>query len=232
METPLLRELLEELRRPTMDGIVVLTDEPEALHKLIRRCPGLERMSDYVEDSEPVPAPAVQQLEQVQRELDAKARAEEELRRLMEERARAGAERREAERNAGRKPAAKPVSKPESELISKEPEEIAEESLKGTIQKTEKEIAQSRLLTMQEFAQYIEKYAFEMECVLDGRAGLAIYAVAERMQEEGEELTEESARELADDAIYLAEKPSLRGVFSGKYDKNGYLILREHHFSE
>ena len=34
-------------------------------------------------------------------------------------------------------------------------------------------------------------------------------------------------------AIYLtvlAEKPSLRGVFSGKYNKDGYLILREDHF--
>lgn len=241
LETPLLKELLGELRHPTKDGVVVLADEPEGIHRLIRRCPGLERMSDYVEDLAPAPASASQQLEQVQRELDAKARAEEELRRLMEERAKANAERRENERaareemealrpEAGEKPQreAKPKSKPKE----KTPEISAEESLRKTIRETEKEAERGQTLTMQEFAQYIEKYAFEMECVLDDRAGLAIYAAAERMLDEGEELTEESARELADDAIDLAEKPSLRGMFSGKYDKNGYLILREHHFSE
>lgn len=239
LETPLLKELLRELRHPTKDGVVVLADEPEGIHRLIRRCPGLERMSDYVEDLAPAPASAFQQLEQVQRELDAKARAEEELRRLMEERAKANAERRENERAAREEmEALKPEveEEPRREMKAKPkaktPEASAEESLRKTIRETEKEAERGQTLTMQEFAQYIEKYAYEMECVLDDRAGLAIYAAAERMLDEGEELTEESARELADDAIDLAEKPSLRGMFSGKYDKNGYLILREHHFSE
>lgn len=248
LETSLLKELLEELRHPTMDGVVVLADEPEGIRKLARRCPGLERMSDYVEDREPAPAPAVQQLEQVQREMDAKTRAEKELRQLMAERAKARAERAEQEAAISEEPVPVPKARPKSkaEMKSrpkpqpkeKEPEVSAEESLQKIIRATEKEVVQeqeverSRILTMQEFAQYVEKYTYEMECVLDDRAGLAIYAAAERMLDEGEELTEESARELADDAIDMAERPSFRRMLSGKYDKNGYLILREHHFSE
>lgn len=232
LDASLLKELLEELRHPTMDGVVVLADEPEGIRRLAKRCPGLERMCDYVEDQDPVPAPAAQQLEQIQRELDAKARAEKELRQLMEERARARAEREAQESAAFQEVKAASNARLQPEPEEKEPEVSAEETLQKTIRETEQEAERGRTLTMQEFAQYIEKYAFEMECVLDDRAGLAIYAAAERMLDEGEELTEENARELADDAIELAEKPSFRRVFSGKYDKNGYLILREHHFSE
>jgi hypothetical protein len=231
LERSLLLELAEELRHPSIDGVVVLTDEPEGLHELIQRCPEIVDVSDYVEDETNPPAPAAKQIEQVQKGLDAKARAEEELRRLMEERARAEAERKEKEKAEA---AARAKAAQEEAAAAEEPapEIPAEENLEKTIRETEKEASRGRTLTMKEFAKYIEDYAYEMECVLDDKAGLAIYARAEHLLEEGEELTEENARELADDAIYLAEKPSLRGVFSGKYDKNGYLILKEHHFSE
>ena len=58
-------------------------------------------------------------------------------------------------------------------------------------------------------------------------AGLAIYAAAERMRNEGIELSEEAARNLVDDAIDKAEHRGIKGLFASKYDKEGYLILKE-----
>ena len=85
-------------------------------------------------------------------------------------------------------------------------------------------------MSMHDFAKCVEAYAKKLECELDDKAGLAIYARAEQLMEDGVELTEEVAREVTDEAVVQAEKPSFRGVFSGKYNKDGFLILREQHF--
>ena len=85
-------------------------------------------------------------------------------------------------------------------------------------------------MSMHDFAKCVEEYARKLECELDDKAGLAIYARAEQLMEDGVELTEDMAREVTDEAVVQAEKPSFRGVFSGKYNKDGFLILREQHF--
>ena len=50
------------------------------------------------------------------------------------------------------------------------------------------------------------------------------------MRNEGIELSEEAARNLVDDAIDKAEHRGIKGLFTSKYDKEGYLILKEQFF--
>ena len=85
-------------------------------------------------------------------------------------------------------------------------------------------------MSMRDFAKCVEDYAHQLECELDDKASLAIYARAEQLMDDGIVLSEAVAKDITDEAVELAEKPSLRGVFSGKYNKDGFLILREEHF--
>ena len=54
------------------------------------------------------------------------------------------------------------------------------------------------------------------------------------MEEDGVPLTKKTAVDLIEEAADKAEKPSLgkklTGLFSHKYDKDGYLILHEDNF--
>ena len=43
-------------------------------------------------------------------------------------------------------------------------------------------------------------------------------------------LSEEEAKNLIDDVIDRAEHRGIKGLFGSKYDKNGYLILKEQFF--
>ena len=74
------------------------------------------------------------------------------------------------------------------------------------------------------------KYAKEEECVIEEMAKLAIFAIAERLQNDGATLTKEAAKELVDEAIDRAEHRGIKGLFGSKYDKEGYLILKEQFF--
>ena len=85
-------------------------------------------------------------------------------------------------------------------------------------------------MSIDDFVACANEYAQEEECVIDEMAGLAIYAAAERMRNEGIELSEEAARNLVDDAIDKAEHRGIKGLFASKYDKEGYLILKEQFF--
>ena len=86
-------------------------------------------------------------------------------------------------------------------------------------------------MTIDEFIEAAENYAREEECVIDEVARMAMYAAAERMRNNGEAFSEEAARELIDDAIEKAEHRGFKGLFSSKYNKEGYLILKEQFFS-
>ncbi|MCI8549206.1 MAG: hypothetical protein HFI68_01215 [Lachnospiraceae bacterium] len=85
-------------------------------------------------------------------------------------------------------------------------------------------------MDVDEFVACANEYAKEEECVIDEMANLAIYAVAERLRNNGTELTEEAARKLVDEAIDKAEHRGIKGLFGSKYDKGGYLILKEQFF--
>ena len=68
--------------------------------------------------------------------------------------------------------------------------------------------------------------------MIDDLGGLAVFAVAEQYQQERVPLTEELAQELVEKAILRAERRSLKSLFSNRYNKEGYLILKEEHFKE
>lgn len=77
------------------------------------------------------------------------------------------------------------------------------------------------------FVQYACEYADDCDCRIDGKAKLALYERAEMMQDDGVPLTRENAVDLIERAADRAEKKKL---FSHRYDKNGYLILKEKNF--
>lgn len=85
-------------------------------------------------------------------------------------------------------------------------------------------------MDIDEFVACANDYAKEEECVIEEMAGLAIYAIAERLRNDGTELTEEAAKKLVDEAIDRAEHRGIKGLFGSKYDKEGYLILKEQFF--
>lgn len=242
LEKSVLGELVEVLRRPNVSGVVVLADEPDGLHKLIDLCPEIVDVTDYEEEVVEDVKPVAEQVDRVQKELDAKRKAEEELRLLMEERARVEAERKEIEA-AAQKAAEAAAIEAAAIAEAEEAKRLAQEAeammqIEAAVEETvadhipQEEEASDQALTADQFVKYVESYATKLECVLDSKARLAICEIAEQMKEDGEVLTREVARELTDDAIYLAEKPSLRGLFAKKYDKDGYLILKEQHFNE
>lgn len=89
-------------------------------------------------------------------------------------------------------------------------------------------------MSVEDFANYAQQYAREIDCVLVGKTVLALYERIEMMQEDGVELTKESAEELIEEAADKAEAPSLgkklTGMFHPKYDKENRLILRADNF--
>ncbi len=242
LERPVLLELVEALRSPAVGGVIVLADAVEALHGLIDCCPEIVDVSDYEEAAPVVLTETAEEL--ARKEQEAKRKAEEELRLLMEERAKAEAERKaaaEAEKKAAEEAALAEAAREraveeEAALLAEEEAAllaaVAAPAEEETKEEPEEDADDGKPLTTEQFVKYIEVYTAKLECVIDSKARLAICEIAEQMKEDGEELTRASARELADDAIYLAEKPSLRGLLSKKYDKEGYLILKEQHFCE
>lgn len=89
-------------------------------------------------------------------------------------------------------------------------------------------------MSVEDFANYAQQYAREIDCILVGKTVLALYERIEMMQEDGVELTKESAEELIEEAADKAEAPSLgkklTGMFHPKYDKENRLILRADNF--
>ncbi|MCI8512859.1 MAG: tetratricopeptide repeat protein [Lachnospiraceae bacterium] len=91
-----------------------------------------------------------------------------------------------------------------------------------------------REMDLDEFAQYACKYASEIDCSITGKSLLALYERIEMMEEEDVPLTKTAAIDLIEAAADKAERPSigrkLTGIFSPKYDKEGFLILHENDF--
>ncbi|MCI8454826.1 MAG: tetratricopeptide repeat protein [Lachnospiraceae bacterium] len=89
-------------------------------------------------------------------------------------------------------------------------------------------------MDLDEFAQYACKYAAEIDCSITGKSLLALYERIEMMEEEDVPLTKTAAIDLIEAAADKAERPSigrkLAGLFSPKYDKEGFLILHENDF--
>lgn len=87
-------------------------------------------------------------------------------------------------------------------------------------------------MTAKAFFEFASQYAHMLDAVIDDMGTLAVFAKAEEYQQDREPLTEELAQEMVEKAILKAERRTFKSIFSNRYDKEGYLILKEEHFKE
>lgn len=106
--------------------------------------------------------------------------------------------------------------------------------LNARAQEEQAEESRDAEMGIDEFAQYAQKYASDIDCSISGKSMLALYERIEIMQEDGIALTRANAEDLIEEAADKAENPALvkklTGIFSSRYDKEGMLILKEEHF--
>ena len=100
---------------------------------------------------------------------------------------------------------------------------------RGSVQKS---IPASEGMSANDFFEFAVDYAHMLDAVIDDMGSLAFYAEIEQYQQDRIPLTEELAQEMVEKAILRAEERSFKGLFSNRYDKEGYLILKEEHFKE
>lgn len=93
-------------------------------------------------------------------------------------------------------------------------------------------LASEEEMSPNDFFDFAVEYARMLDAVVDDMGGLALFAEIEECQQERIPLTEELAQELVEKAILRAERRSIKSFFSNRYDKEGYLILKEEHFKE
>ncbi|MCD8078709.1 MAG: hypothetical protein LUE63_10145 [Lachnospiraceae bacterium] len=85
-------------------------------------------------------------------------------------------------------------------------------------------------LSEKDFVRYADYYANELECVIDDSGFAALQEEIEAIKEEGARLTVGEARAIIEEAAEHAEKFTIKRIFASKYDKEGYLILRNRDF--
>ena len=142
--------------------------------------------------------------------------------------------RQEAETNEAAKADVKAKAKAaaRTEAKAKTEAKAETEARAETEAKAEPKKKDSKEMTPKEFFRFAEDYAQMLDAMIDDLGGLAVFAVAEQYQQERVPLTEELAQELVEKAILRAERRSLKSLFSNRYNKEGYLILKEEHFKE
>ena len=99
--------------------------------------------------------------------------------------------------------------------------------------KTEKEAVykDEDQMSVDDFVEYCEQYATDIDCVMDTDAHLALYQRVELMEEDGIPLTKKAAVDLMENTADIAEHPkSLARKLKSKYDKNNNLIIKEEDF--
>ena len=82
-----------------------------------------------------------------------------------------------------------------------------------------------------EFSAFIHEYALENDCKFDSMAELALAARIDRLELSGAPMDREAAVELVERAIDKAERFTFKSIFISRYDKEGYLILKEAHIN-
>ena len=86
-------------------------------------------------------------------------------------------------------------------------------------------------LTADEFIRFLHAYAEENDCRLDEMAELALAARVDKMELTRTPMNQKTGAKLMDQAIDKAERFTVRSIFFSRYDSEGYLVLKEKHFS-
>ena len=141
------------------------------------------------------------------------------------------------EANADSRKQAKPPApheKPRRKKTESESKGRKTESRKRSLESetVQKKVPVSEGMPANDFFEFAVDYAHMLDAVIDDMGSLAFYAEIEQYQQDRIPLTEELAQEMIEKAILRAEKRSFKSLFTNRYDKEGYLILREEHFKE
>ena len=130
-----------------------------------------------------------------------------------------------------REPAPQPSrdydEEPEEEY---EEEEVVEEKEDVRIRPAKKKEISSDEMSVDDFVEYCDQYASDIDCVMDADARLALYQRVELMEEDKIPLTKQSAEELMEATADLAEHPKSLARKFKKYDKDNNLIIKEEDF--
>ncbi len=123
----------------------------------------------------------------------------------------------------------------EEPAAPEEPKEEKPPVAARKVVKVEKPVSFENMTTKQElsekdFVRYADYYANELECVIDDSGFAALQEEIEAIKEEGARLTVGEARAVIEEAAEHAEKFTVKRIFASKYDKEGYLILRNRDF--
>lgn len=226
-----LDELNQMMEADTTGMIVVLIDNPKQLEELHRNYPILARRfecigsgEEAVDEVERAIAKQIDVQESIAKEVIPRQTPPPQVQERPVERNTASAMAAFREERQQSKAMVRPVATGQSESYMQQVKHI---QIKDAADDTEE-------LELEEFAQYACRYASEIDCSITGKSKLALYERIEIMEEDGIPLTRANAEALIEEAADKAEKPSLgkliTGVFSSKYDKEGLLILKEHHF--
>lgn len=210
LSAKVLNRLMDAIEEPPCTAVILLADDPNGISALYQNAPSLFPLSPVMEDDscdEETP-------EEIQEDVQADA---------------------------------------QEETQEDIPEDSSEESLSGNsdeisfdlegfmkaemnaLQRTIPEEAvpmdeePDRSLTPDEFASIIYKYTEENDCKFDSMAELALAAHIDRLERQGTVLRQELAIMLADEIIDRADHWTLKCLFVSRYDKEGYLIIKESH---
>ena len=90
-------------------------------------------------------------------------------------------------------------------------------------------------MSADDLVKHAKIYAQEQDCIIDELGTLALYSIIEKTLQNTDGSLLSEVETLVDDAIEIAEKVSVgnivKGIFGGKYNKEGQLVLKEEHFN-
>jgi hypothetical protein len=203
LKQTVVEELIDVVSSPSCSAVILLTDTPEKIAELRDRAPLLFALPETDDDWF--------DLEEIATEPEPESESTEEELPVSEQK-------QEIERNPE-----ETVS--EESGKSEESQEAAENIDEAASEKDEEP------MTLQAFNEFLHQYALDNDCKFDSMAELALAARLDRMEMTGTVLTKKLGQEMMDRAIDKADRWSLKALFVSRYDNEGYLLLKEKHFS-
>ena len=86
-------------------------------------------------------------------------------------------------------------------------------------------------LSRADFLRYADYFARTLQCVIDDSGFDALEDEIDLIRQEGGKLLAGEVEDVIEDAAENASRPSIRRMFGAKYDKDGFLILRDRNFT-
>lgn len=235
-----IEQLLLAVEEPPCTAVILLADCAEGVSKLYRKAPTLFPLSAEIPDEEPEEEPAPEELIAVTAAEDEAADTavpeEDEVRpsdaEIPEQLASESTEAPAPETSDDEDEENEPDDDDFEGFASFVPKEFENQSADGQSGQTSDTAASDRqTMSPDEFSAFIHEYALENDCKFDSMAELALAARIDRLELSGAPMDREAAVELVERAIDKAERFTFKSIFISRYDKEGYLIIKEAHIN-